>query len=300
MRKESAKQSILIIDDTPMQIRILSQILAPIYDIKVALNGEKGIELAKKHDIDLILLDILMDGLSGYEVLELLKHSEKTNSIPVIFTTSMTETEDEVKGLSMGAVDYITKPFVDEIVRLRVGLHLKLIDQMRFIEQSTLYDALTGIYNRQAFNTTFNKEWEHAIENGQCISLIMLDIDKFKNFNDTYGHLSGDKCLITVASSLKIRNVDMVYRWGGEEFAVLLPNTPLVSAEVVAERIRKVVEETPIEYALGEFTNVTISLGIATVFPTEVDKPQEFCNEADKALYQAKQSGRNCVSSVQL
>ncbi|MCL2016705.1 MAG: diguanylate cyclase, partial [Defluviitaleaceae bacterium] len=287
MRTETLKKTILIIDDTPMQIRILSQILSPIYDIKVALNGEKGLDLANRHNVDLILLDILMDGLSGFEVLEVLKRSEKTSSIPIIFTTSMTDIENEVKGLSLGAVDYITKPFVDEVVRLRVGLHIKLIDQMRFIEQSTLYDALTGIYNRQAFNLTFAKEWENAMDNGHCISLIMLDIDKFKTYNDTYGHISGDKCLITVAGKLKIRDLDMVYRWGGEEFAILLPNIPLVSAEKVAERVRKAVEETPIEYAPGEFTYVTISLGVGTLFPTETDKPQEFCNEVDRALYQA-------------
>ncbi|MCL1998700.1 MAG: diguanylate cyclase [Turicibacter sp.] len=300
MSHEQKKHNILIVDDTPMQIRVLSRILAPLYDLKVATNGKKGIELAEKHDIDLILLDIVMEDMSGFEVLEELKLLEKTKNIPVIFTTSMDTVEGEIKGLSVGAVDYITKPFSDEIVRLRVGLHLKLIEQMRIIERSTMLDSLTGLQNRHSFNHTLKTEWEKSIENGQCISMIMLDIDKFKVFNDTFGHLGGDKCLKMVADVLQLRDIDLVFRWGGEEFAVILPNSALASAEAIAERLRKNVETKPIEYEDEKFTQVTISLGVGTIYPTDSDKPENFCYEVDKMLYKAKENGRNRVESVLL
>ena len=293
MITEAKKFNILIIEDTPLQMKILSQMLSPLYNVKIALGGEKGLKLAEKHPIDLILLDIVMEDMSGFKVLERLRDSNKTKSIPVIFITSDDSVENEIKGLAAGAVDYMVKPFVDEIVRLRVGLHIKLLEQMRFIENSTLYDSLTGIYNRQCFNTTLDREWEYAIENGQCISLIMLDIDKFKAFNDTYGHLGGDKCLIAVAKALGIRDFDTVFRWGGEEFAVLLPNAPLTTASGIAERLRRSVEENQVEYEKGKFTNVTISLGVGTIFPTEKDKAQDFCSAVDKLLYKAKENGRN-------
>ena len=293
MISEKKRVSILIIDDTPMQLRILSQMLSPLYDIRIAQTGEKGLMLANKHHIDVILLDILMEGMSGYEVLESLKNSEKTRDIPVIFTSSLDSAESEIKGLSCGAVDYIIKPFIEEIVLLRVGLQVKLVKQMKFIEESTLYDGLTGIYNRQCFNLTLETEWANAVENGQCISLIMLDIDKFKSFNDNYGHLGGDKCLITVAKALKIRDFDTVFRWGGEEFSVLLPNIASESAKGIAERLRRTIEETKVEYEEGKFASVTISLGVGTIFPTELCRPEDFCSEVDKALYKAKENGRN-------
>ena len=300
MIAKNKKFNILIIEDTPMQMRILNLILSPLYNVRVARDGEKGLQLAEKYEVDLILLDIIMEGMSGFEVLDALKKSDKTKNIPVIFITSMDSSESEIKGLAAGAVDYITKPFVNEVVLLRVGLHIKLISQMQFIEQSTLYDSLTGIYNRHSFNITLNREWERSIEAGQCISLIMLDIDHFKSFNDNYGHLSGDDCLITVAHALKIRDFDTVFRWGGEEFAVLLPGMSLADSEGVAERLRRVVEKKRIEYAKGKSTNVTISLGVGTIYPNVNDKSQDFCWEVDKMLYKAKENGRNRVESTLL
>ena len=228
-----SKRNILIIEDTPVQIRVLDQILSGTYEIKAATNGKKGIELAEKHPIDLILLDIVMEDMSGYDVLENLKKSEKTKQIPVIFITAMDSSQDEVRGLAAGAVDYITKPFVDEIVRLRVGLHIKVLEQMKVIENLSLYDSLTGIRNRRSFNLTMQEEWSQAADNGYCVSMIMLDVDHFKRFNDTFGHLSGDICLKVVADALKnaSRGDDYVFRWGGEEFVILLPKIHADSAE---------------------------------------------------------------------
>ena len=287
-------KNILIIEDTPIQIRILDRILSPVYQIRAATNGKKGIELALKYPIDLILLDILMDDMSGYEVLEVLKSSEKTCNIPVIFITSMDSSKDEVKGLSSGAVDYITKPFVDEVVRLRVDLHMQLIVQMEIIENQSLYDSLTGIRNRHSFNITMTEEWSNASETGQCISMIMIDIDKFKNFNDVYGHLCGDICLKIVAETMNSCIYDgMLFRWGGEEFVVLLPGVSLDAAMGLAEKLLNEVSTTPIVLNDGTTTYVTISLGVGSIFPHDTDRPEEFCTEVDKALYKAKENGRN-------
>jgi len=302
MSTDSAKQSILIIDDTPMQIRVLSQILSPLYDVKIAKNGEKGLELARKHSVDLILLDIVMTGMSGFEVLGELKKFNVTKHIPVIFITSMDSIESEVKGLSLGAVDYIIKPFIDEIVRLRVGLHMQLISQMRTIERLGLFDSLTGIRNRHSFNTIMQNEWAKAIQNNTCISMLILDIDRFKNFNDQHGHLSGDLCLKTMAKVFMEtveRGGDFVFRWGGEEFVILLPDTPIEDATAIAEHIRHKVENTPIPCSENAATKVTVSIGVGMIFPHSGDRIEKFCNETDKALYKAKQDGRNRVAIAQ-
>lgn len=291
------KQSILIIEDEPMQIRILNRILTPLYDVKPATSGLKGLELANKHPIDLILLDIILEDMSGFEVLKALKDSN--NKTPVIFITSMDTREDEIKGLSAGVVDYITKPFVDEIVKLRVGLHMQLITQLRTIERLSLYDGLTEILNRRSFNLTMKDLWEQMADKCQCFSMIMLDVDKFKLFNDNYGHLCGDECLKTVAKVLKgvLRKNDSIFRWGGEEFAVLLPETPLSTAVILAERLREAIEQTIIIFG-DVTTSVTISLGVGAIYPAPEDKPERFCTEVDQALYSAKNNGRNRVEVV--
>jgi len=295
------KQTILIIEDTPMQIRVLNQILSPLYDVKIAKDGLKGLELARKYNVDLILLDIVMEGMSGFEVIAELKKSSVTADIPVIFITSMDSSEVEAKGLTLGAVDYITKPFADEIVRLRVGLHMQLISQMRTIENLGLCDSLTEVRNRRSFNNQMQTEWETAIQNKTCISMLMLDIDHFKAFNDNYGHLNGDSCLKIVADVLKATvgtQSDLVFRWGGEEFALLLPDTSLENAMAIAEQLRCNVENATVSCDGGVATKVTVSIGVGTVFPQPGDKAEKFCIDTDKALYKAKQNGRNRVEPV--
>jgi len=299
---DTAKQSILIIDDTPMQIRVLSQILSPLYDVKIAKDGEKGLELARKHSVDLILLDIVMEGISGFEVLAELKRSMATQHIPVIFITSMDSSEDEAKGLSLGAVDYITKPFMDEIVKLRVGLHMQLLSQMRTIERLGLFDSLTGARNRHSFNKRMQTEWDEAIKNNTVISMLMLDIDHFKLFNDKYGHLGGDLCLKGVADVFLAtveNSEDFVFRWGGEEFAILLPGTSAGDAAEIAERVRHNVENASIACTGKTAAKVTVSIGVNTIFPKAGDRIEKFCDDTDKALYKAKQNGRNRVEAAE-
>ena len=297
------KHCVLIIDDTPIQLVELGRILSSRYDVKIAKSGEEGLKVLKEHHIDLILLDLVMPGMSGFEVLSLLKESEETAGIPVIFITGSALAEDEAKALSLGAVDYIHKPFVDIVVNLRVGIHLRLVEQMKFIENISLTDGLTEIGNRRSFDQAIKSEWNHAKRAKEHLGMLMLDIDKFKLFNDTYGHLNGDTCLKTVArviSDSLERGRDSVFRWGGEEFAVVLPCTHVEGAMKVAERIRENVSAEPIRHG-DETTFVTISLGVGSVVPAGAcfeEAFAEFSASVDRALYRAKENGRNRVEQI--
>jgi len=298
------RQSILIIDDTPMQVRALSEILSPLYDIKIAKDGEKGLELARKHSVDLILLDILMAGMSGFEVLAELKKSVATRHMPIIFITSMNSSEDEALGLSLGAVDYIAKPFMDDVVRLRVGLHMKLISQRRKIEMLSLLDGLTGIRSRQSFNAKMRAEWDAAAQGKTRLGMLMLGIDRFKDFNSKRGHLSGDLCLKTVAGILKAatENDELVFRWGGDEFALLLPGASQEDAAALAEQIRRSVEDAlmpePVPSADDDAAKATVSIGAGAIAPQPSDRIEAFCANIDSALCKAKQNGRNRVETA--
>ncbi|MCL2617199.1 MAG: diguanylate cyclase [Defluviitaleaceae bacterium] len=305
MNANDGKQRILIIDDTPAQIRALRHMLSTQYDVRIAKDGARGLELARSGGIDLILLDLVMPDLSGLDVISKLKEAEETQDIPVIFITSSESSEDEVEGLARGAVDYIRKPFVDAVVHLRVGIHLKMNVLIKAIEQFSMTDGLTGVSNRRGFDQTIKAEWARAARAQEQFGMLMIDIDRFKMFNDKYGHLDGDICLREVASAIQrsvMRGSDFVFRWGGEEFAVLLPNTSLEGAISVAERIRENIESTPIRCA-DEVTFVTASIGVGVVVPavsgnSDNDNIVGFCTQIDKALYRAKENGRNRVEAV--
>jgi diguanylate cyclase (GGDEF)-like protein len=298
-----AKKTILVIDDDPLMLGALSSILSPIYHVKAARDGATGLVLANKYDVDLILLDIVMKNMSGYEVLEELKENEKTRDIPIIFITGREGSGEEVKALSSGAVDFIRKPIVPEVVTLRVGIHMQLITQMRIIERFSLTDGLTGVSNRRCFDHQLESEWNRAARNSSPLSMLMLDIDGFKAFNDNHGHLNGDHALRAVANTLMNtvqRGSDYVFRWGGEEFAVILPETPMEGSLNVAERIRAAVAKTPITVG-NESVQITVSIGSATTIPEPASYPWsavDFCEVLDKALYKAKTSGKNRVEAA--
>jgi diguanylate cyclase (GGDEF)-like protein len=200
----------------------------------------------------------------------------------------------------MNAADYISKPFSQEIVQLRVQNQIKIVNQMRTIERLSMIDQLTGIPNRRSFDERVRLEWKRSIREGidNSISILVLDVDHFKNYNDTYGHQQGDVALQTVAgmfSKLLKRSSDFAARWGGEEFIILLPDTPLEGAMEIAENIRSNIEKTEIRHADGTKTKVTVSIGANAENPT-VDSPVDaFISRADKALYAAKAAGRNRV-----
>lgn len=296
---ETTDFSILIVDDEKSNLEILSNILQPNHTVYVAKSGEMALKRAMQDCPDLILLDIIMPDMNGFEVLARLKENDATRGIPVIFITGLDNVKDEEKGFYLGAVDYITKPFHATIVKARVETHLKIVSQMRTIERFGLTDALTGLPNRRSFDTQFGIEWGHAVREKRQISLLMMDIDNFKIYNDTYGHPQGDVLLKTIAkiftATLK-RTTDLVFRWGGEEFTVLLPDTDLNGASTVAERIRTKVEAAVIPQLYGGgTTSITISLGVASATPNAESSADDFIQESDRALYAAKESGRNAV-----
>ena len=296
MSENKKEFTILITDDEKMNVDILGGILSPIFNLLISRNGERALELAKTHKPDLILLDVLMPSMSGFEVIAALKGNKETINIPVIFITGLTSTEDEEKGFNLGAVDYITKPFNKGIVKARVNTHIKIVDQMRVIESIGLMDPLTKVSNRRGFENRIELEWNRAIREQTPLSILMMDIDKFKNYNDTYGHQQGDAALrafADVASKSLLRNLDFIARWGGEEFVVLLPGVDSSGAIEVAERIRKSVEEVILRTSDNDETRITVSTGINSFIPDVNSSPEDFIKKADDALYEAKESGRN-------
>ena len=303
MNKTSSRQCILVIDDTPVQLVVLGRILSSHYDVKIAKTGEEGLKLAKEHEIDLILLDLYMPDMSGFEVLSRLKNSDDTRHIPVILITSSASNEDEAAGLVFGAVDYIRKPFTEVVVKLRVEIQLRLIAQMKVIEILSLTDALTGTSNRRSFDQMVKSIWGIAKRTNDCFSMIMVDIDKFRDFNYKYGHLNGDIALKSVATTIRNsirRESDSVYRWGGEEFMALLPGINLEGALSVAENIRQNVAATPVNLP-NENTYITVSAGVGSIAPANLDFDPDFLNfstEINRALYRAKESGRNIVKQI--
>jgi diguanylate cyclase (GGDEF)-like protein len=296
--ESTEKSSVLIVDDEATNIITLTHILGSEYTIYAAKNGHDAIEIAGKHIPDVILLDILMPVMDGYEVFSILKKSKKTQEIPIIFVTGLVSVENEEAGLKLGAADYITKPFHSAIVKLRVRNQIQIVKQISVIRQSCMTDQLTNLPNRRSYDSRFFLEWEHAKRNQTPLSILLADIDDFKQYNDTHGHVQGDLAMQAVANILTkslSRSIDFVARWGGEEFAILLPGTESRGALYVAERIRRNIENTPIAKSNGETTSLTISIGAHSRTPLEECSAQDFFAEADQALYTAKNTGKNKV-----
>ena len=279
----------------------MKDILGNDYDILASTSGEEALVLAASESIDLILLDVEMPGMDGYEVCRKLKQNPYTKNIPVIFVSAANDVQHETKGLEIGAIDYIIKPSNPAIIKARVKNHLELKKYRDILERISLIDGLTGIANRRHFDQTLEKEWRRALRHGDILSLALIDIDFFKKYNDYYGHIAGDQCLQKVGSilteSLK-RASDLGARYGGEEFVILLPSTAKEGALAVAERIRSNVEALGISHEMSEVAkHVTVSIGVAAIKP-ELDKvPSNLIRQADSALYQAKNAGRNRVCS---
>lgn len=304
---------ILIVDDNPINLSVLCQTLGGAgFDYRVAVDGESALEQIEYELPDLILLDVQMPpGIDGFETCKRLKSNPSVQEIPVIFTTALSDLQNKIKGLAIGGVDYITKPFEEEEVIARVKIHLKI----RFLVQElarqkaeveavneqlrrmATIDGLTQIANRRYFDQYLAQEWKRLTRDRQFLSLILCDVDFFKRYNDTYGHQLGDDCLKQVANALSEavqRPADLAARYGGEEFAVILPNTNVSGAIRVAESIKKAVQDLKIPHEKSDASQyVSLSLGVASIIPTEKVIPESLILSADKALYQAKGKGRN-------
>ncbi len=291
---------ILIVDDIPMNIKVLGEALRKEYAVSLATSGSKALEIASAQpQPDLILLDIMMPDMDGYEVCRRLKSDARTHAIPIIFVTAKTAMVDEVRGFDLGAVDYISKPFSIPIVMARVKTHLELKRKSDLLEQLTCTDALTNIANRRRLDESLQQEWNRQRRSAAPLSVIFADIDYFKRFNDHYGHQAGDECLMRVAAIFKdslARSTDFIARYGGEEFVALLPETETKAAMAMAEKMRAHVEQAAIPHTASEIADhVTLSLGVVTAIPTSDDQPEQLLQQADDALYAAKAGGRNRV-----
>ncbi|MFS2002030.1 diguanylate cyclase domain-containing protein [Duganella sp. CT11-25] len=294
---------ILLVDDAMENIQILHHALRDEHEVLFALDGEKALQIALEQQPDLILLDAVMPGMDGYAVCAELRSSPRLQDIPVIFVTALSQPEDETRALEAGAVDFISKPFNVAVVRARVRSQLTIKRQADAMRELSMTDGLTGVANRRSFNDTVDAEWRRCARAGLPLSVIMIDIDHFKLYNDHYGHQSGDTCLQQVCAAMKrcaTRPQDLLARYGGEEFILLLPQEGLEGTEVVARRILEEVSKLAIPHATSTTaTHVTVSLGLASVLPPpDSGDASALIRAADANLYRAKQTGRNryCVS----
>jgi diguanylate cyclase (GGDEF)-like protein len=319
LMNDSPTEEILIVDDNPANLAVLSKVLKSVgFKVRVATDGASAIAQSEYEPPHLILLDVMMEGMDGFETCKQLKATQKTQHIPIIFITALGDTEDKVKGLSLGAVDYITKPFQETEVLARVKVHLqlqlltkKVIKQNQELARANQnlqeankklrylvnFDGLTQVANRRHFDRYLQQQWKRLLREQQSLSLILCDIDYFKNYNDYYGHQEGDDCLKRVAQALKTsvkRPSDLVCRYGGEEFAVILPNTDLTGVIEVAKIIQLVIKELKLAHAVSPISsNITLSLGISSQIPTQQSSTKLLINAADTALYEAKKQGRD-------
>ena len=291
-----SNKTILIVDDTIANLDILVELLDA-YDVIDATNGKDALEIVNKEHIDLILLDIMMPEMDGYEVCTRLKSNDNTKNIPIIFITAKTDEDSIEKAYDVGGSDYVKKPFLPKELLSRVKKELKLQELIEKLKLLTVTDPLTKLYNRRFFVDASQTVLEIARRDKTPLSLIMIDIDKFKHINDTYGHQVGDEIIKLLANIMlkDQRKSDMSCRYGGEEFVILLPQTSIKEAASVAQKLRENVQKSYFETLAQQKVKFTISLGVSTVNLANEINIEKALKRADDALYEAKESGRNQV-----
>ena len=295
---EFKKPTILVVDDMTTTLLLLHDLLKDTYEVKIAKSGTKALEILESpNDIDLILLDIEMPDMNGYDVCKRIKNNETIKNIPIIFITGRTSQEDEEYGLNLGAIDYITKPFNKAIVKLRIKNYLNLKIKNDMLEKLSMYDGLTNIRNRRFFDETFEKTFSEIKRDKKSLAVLMIDIDFFKPYNDNYGHGQGDETLRKVAKALEKtikRASDFVARYGGEEFVILLKDIKKDGVEAVANNLLNAVRELKITHEFSKIENyVTISIGASFYNSSSDITKLELLLKADETLYNVKNSGRN-------
>jgi diguanylate cyclase (GGDEF)-like protein len=322
------KMNVLVVDDRPENLLVVESVLEglDLHIFKVT-SGNDALALMLDHEFGLVILDIQMPEMNGFEVADLMKGMEKTRHIPIIFLTAIYKEEASVfKGYEVGAVDYLFKPIQPIILRSKVNVFINLYKQKEELRRQALMledrlqellqlqmvksqlenlsqiDGLTGISNRRALDQFLKRHWELAQNGSLSISFLMIDIDNFKAYNDNYGHCQGDQCLIRVAQVLS-QTIEheqdcLVGRYGGEEFSVVLPNRNQQEATMVAQHIHENLQHLALVHEYSSLGNiVTVSIGTISIVPTEGVTIKEFIDCADKALYEAKRQGRNRVVS---
>jgi len=301
---------ILVVDDVPDNVEILEARLSSRgYEVVTATNGEEALARVKDQPPHLILLDVMMPGMDGHQVARHIKDDDALPFIPIILVTALSEAEDVVQGLESGADDYISKPynFRELEARVRAMLRIKFLqdelDQKnrelelanKRLKKLSITDGLTELFNHRHVHQLLRDEFERSDRTGESIAVVMMDLDRFKSINDTYGHPTGDVVLFETAQIIQdtAREIDMVGRYGGEEFIAILPETDEEPGANFAERVRKAVEEHVYRDGATEI-RMTVSCGVASI-RAGVDSPEALLKAADEALYQAKHGGRNQV-----
>ena len=311
---------ILVADDEVSTIRVLAAMLSDFGEVLFTTNGADTLAMVRERQPDLVLLDAEMPVMDGFAVCSALKSDPVYADLPILFITAHDATEIETQALELGAVDFITKPLNPAIVRARVKTHLTLKQRTDELHRMASLDSLTGIANRRAFDAALDMEWRRACRSKSPLSLLLLDVDYFKRFNDHYGHQAGDDCLRMVASALKAnlrRPGEMAARYGGEEFAVILPACDQAVALKLAEKLRESIVALRLPHAASDVSDViTISIGVASLTLECVVSSKEHpgwagpcptvenCRadtvaliaDADQGLYEAKKAGRNRVA----
>ncbi|KLE02068.1 diguanylate cyclase [Arcobacter butzleri] len=302
---EHKKPTILIVDDMTTNLLLLSDLLKDDCNIKISKSGTKALEILNApNDIDLVLLDIEMPDINGYEVCKELKNNNKTKNLPIVFITAKNSEEDEEFALNLGAIDYITKPFSKAILKLRLKNHLELKLKTDLLEQLSMYDGLTNIRNRRFFDEAFETTFLEIKRENKNLAVMMIDIDFFKPYNDNYGHGKGDEALKKVAFALQStikRPTDLVARYGGEEFVILLKNIDKPGLETVAKNLLEAVRDLKITHDFSKVANfITVSIGISYYNTNKDITKIELLIKADETLYKVKNSGRNNFSILDI
>lgn len=301
---KTLEQIILIVDDDKANRKMLKELLQEQAKIIFAKNGKQARELARKHLPDLILLDVIMPDISGFEVIDSLKDDPKTMNISVIFITGLANDDDEERGFNLGGCDYIYKPFKPNIVIARVMMHLELIRQRKMLDEIAHIDALTGVNNRRKMDLVLKDEvaankYEHT-----NLLVAILDIDYFKQYNDGYGHGAGDVALRQVGQALReicVRPRDFIARYGGEEFVLILPDCDKAGAEIMLSNIAQAIKDKKIKHQYSSVSpQLTVSVGAVVVKSSQSVVVANVMKKADSLLYQAKNNGRNqyCLAEL--
>lgn len=288
---------LLVVDDQPANVQALYRLFSAEHQVLMATSGEQALKVAVEQQPDLILLDVVMPGMDGYQVCAVLRADPATRDLPVIFVTGERDEEAETRALDVGAVDFITKPINPRIVKARVRTHLQLKGQTDLLREWVYLDGLTRVANRRSFEERVAAEWARAVRQGAPLSVLMIDVDHFKAYNDARGHQAGDECLQRVAAEMRAtlkRPTDLLARYGGEEFVCLLPDTDLDGALRLADKLRATLRACAIEHgAPGAGDQVTLSIGACTKPADVVGSVPALLREADAQLYVAKSRGRD-------
>ncbi|WP_016956636.1 diguanylate cyclase [Catenovulum agarivorans] len=294
---------LLIVEDDEINYLVLEKIFSDEYFVARCTSGIDCINYCNQHKPVVVLLDVGLPGLSGLDTCKLLKASNETADISVIFVTSHDNDDEQTQCWLAGGNDFVSKPVNALTIKHRVHAQFKYQQQKNELKKQAYVDGLTGVYNRRYLDCELSKKLSVAKRSASAFALLILDVDWFKLYNDHYGHLEGDRCLKKIATLIQqplLRQSDSVSRYGGEEFVCILPQTDLVGAKLIAEQIQALIAQTNIQHQASPIGHVTTSIGITATHTVNETDPVVWINSADEALFLAKNNGRNCIKTAKL